>query len=99
MKDLQWFPPIPEPRVASAPREIGSVAVGAGIGALLFARGHRTLAIVVWAAALFLALGLNLSALRKPIWRGARWLGSCIGAISTWVLLWPFYVLVFGTIR
>jgi hypothetical protein len=99
MKDLLWFPPIPEPRVASAPRVMGSVAVGAGLGALLFARGHRTLAITVWAAGLLLALGLNSPSLRNPILRTARWLGAVIGRISTWALLWPFYVLVFGTIR
>jgi hypothetical protein len=99
MKDLQWFPPIPEPRVASAFRVIWSVAVGAGLGALSFARGHRTLAITAWVAALLLALGLNSPSLRKPILRTAHWLGAVIGRISTWALLWPFYVLVFGTVR
>jgi hypothetical protein len=28
MKDLQWFPPIPEPRTIFAPKAMGSVIVG-----------------------------------------------------------------------
>ena len=72
MKDLQWFPPIPEPRAAAAPPVIWSIVVGAAFGLLLLARGHRILAIVVWATALLLALGLNSPALRRPILRAAR---------------------------
>ncbi|MGD1104531.1 MAG: hypothetical protein ABSA59_21005 [Terriglobia bacterium] len=99
MKDLQWFPPIPEPRAASAPPVIWSVVVGAAFGLLLLARGHRILAMVVWVAALLLALGLNSPALRRPILRAAHWLGASAGCVTTLALLWPFYVLVFGAIR
>jgi hypothetical protein len=99
MKDLQWFPPIPEPRLVTAPPVIGSIVVGAAFGMLLLARGHRNLAIVVWAAALLLALGLNSPALQIPILRAAHWLGAALGRVMALVLLWPFYVLVFGAIR
>ena len=99
MKDLQWFPPIPEPRAASVPPVIWSVAVGAAFGLLLLARGHRILAMVVWAAALLLALGLNSPPLRKPILRAAHWLGAVAGRVTTLAVLWPFYVLVFGAVR
>jgi len=99
MKDLQWFPPIPEPRAASARPVIGSIVVGAAFGLLLLARGHRNLAVVVWATALFLALGLNSPALQRPILRAAHWLGAAFGRVTTLVLLWPFYVLVFGAIH
>jgi hypothetical protein len=99
MKDLQWFPPIPEPRLASAPPVIWSVALGAAFGLLLLARGHRILAVVVWAAALLLALGLNSPSWRRPILRAAHWLGAGAGRVATLAVLWPFYVLVFGGIR
>jgi hypothetical protein len=99
MNDLQWFPPIPPPRAASAPPVIWSVVVGAAIGGILLARGHRLLAIVVWAAALLLAWGLNSTAWRGPILRAAHWLGASAGRIITLAVLWPFYVLVFGSIR
>jgi hypothetical protein len=99
MKDLQWFPPIPEPRAASAPPVIWSVVVGAAMGLVLLTRGHRIMAIVVWAAALLLALGLNSPSLRKPILRAAHWLGAVAGRVTSLAVLWPFYVLVFGAIR
>jgi hypothetical protein len=99
MKDLQWFPPIPEPCAPSAPPVIWSVVVGAAFGGLLLARGHGNLAIVVWAAALLLALGLNSPAWRRRILRAAHWLGACAGRVTTLVLLWPFYALVFGAIH
>ena len=99
MKDLQWFPPIPEPRAPSAPPVIWSVVVGAACGLVLLARGHRILAIAVWATALLLALGLNSPSLRKPILRAAHGLGIVAGHVTTLALLWPFYVLVFGTIH
>jgi|SRR5271157_292027 len=99
MKDLQWFPPIPEPRAASSQPVIWWVVVGAAFGMLLLARGHRILAVVVWATALILALGLNSPTLRKPILRAAHWLGAGAGRVTTLAVLWPFYVLVFGTIH
>jgi hypothetical protein len=99
MKDLQWFPPIPVPGMTPARQVVASALVGAGFGALLFARGHRTLALGVWVAALLIALGLSSPDLRKPILRFAHGLGDCTGRAATWVLLWPFYVLVFGTVR
>jgi hypothetical protein len=99
MKDLQWFPPIPAPRAASQPPVIWSVVVGAAFGLWLFARGHRILAMVVWAAALLLVLGLNSPHLRRPILWAANWLGEGAGRVATLALLWPFYVLVFGAIR
>ena len=99
MKDLQWIPPIPEPRLASAPPVIWSVALGAAFGLLLLARGHRILAVMVWAAALLLALGLNSPSWRRPILRAAHWLGAGAGRVATLAVLWPFYVLAFGGIR
>jgi len=99
MKDLQWFPPIPEPRATSSHPVIWSAVAGAACGLALLARGHRILAIVVWAAALLLALGLNSSSLREPILRAARWLGAAAGRVATLALLWPFYVLIFGTVH
>ncbi len=99
MKDLQWFPPIPEPRAASLQPAIWSVVVGAAFGLILLARGHRILAIVVWASALLLALGLNSPSLRKRILRSAHWLGKVAGRVTTLAVLWPFYVLVFGAVH
>jgi len=99
MKDLQWLPPIPEPRAASAAPVIWSVVVGAAFGFLLLAHGHRILAMVVWAAALVIALGLISPSLRQPILQAAHWLGAGAGRVTTLALLWPFYVLVFGAIR
>jgi len=32
MKDLQWFPPIPEPRTILAPKVMGSLIVAASVG-------------------------------------------------------------------
>ncbi len=51
MKDLQWFPPIPEPRAAAAPPVIGSLIVAAAFGVGLLAYGHRLTAITVWVVA------------------------------------------------
>ena len=99
MKDLQWFPPIPEPRAASAPPVIGSLIVAVAFGGLLLARGHRLMAIVVWAVALLLALGFASPALRKQIFRAAHWFGTGAGYLMTRAVLWPFYVVVFGSIR
>lgn len=87
MKDLQWFPPIPPPRASSALPVIWSVVVGAAFGGLLFARGHRLLAIVVWATALLLALSLISTASRRPILRAAHWLGASFGHITTLAVL------------
>jgi hypothetical protein len=56
MKDLQSFPPIPEPRRTYAPRVIGSLIVAASLGGLLFARGHRLPAIALWLRDSLLAL-------------------------------------------
>ena len=99
MKELQWFTPIPEPRVASAPLAIWSVVVGTASGGLLFTRGHRLFATLVWATALLLTLGLNSPTFRTPILRVAHWLGAVAGRITTLAVLWPFYVLVFGAVR
>jgi len=99
MKDLQWFPPIPEPRASVAPTVMGSLLVAAALGGLMFARGHRLTAILVWATAFLLALGLNVPSLRKYILLAARWLSHVAGTVATMVVLWPFYVLVFGGIR
>jgi hypothetical protein len=99
MKDLQWFPPIPEARAASATPVIWSAVVGAAIGAFLFARGYHVLAMAVWIVALLIALGLNSPSLRKQILRAASALGAVAGHAMTLAVLWPFYVLVFGAIR
>ena len=99
MKDLQWFPPIPEPRAPAASPVIGSVVVGVAAGGLLLARGHRFLAVAVSVAASILALALSLPTLRRPILGAARWLGAGVGRVATLALLWPFYTLVFGSIR
>lgn len=99
MKDLQWFPPIPEPRAASAPPVIGSLIVAAGLGGLLLARGHRLMAILVWVAILLLTLGLTSPVLREQIFRAARWFGAGAGYVTTRAVLWPFYVVGFGAIR
>ena len=99
MKDLQWFPPIPEPGPASARPVIWSVVVGASLGAVLLARVHRLPAILVWATTLLLALGLHSRVMRGPILRAGRWLGAVAGRITTLAVLMPFYVLVFGAIR
>ena len=99
MKDLQWFPPIPEQRASFAPPVIGSLIVAAAFGGLLLARGHRPMAIVVWVAAILLALGLTSPPLRKQIFRAVHWFGAGTGYIATWAVLWPFYVVVFGSVR
>lgn len=99
MKDFQWFPPIPAPRAAAATPVIGSAAAVAAFGGLLFARGHRLLAIEAWACALFLALSLNFPYLRRKLLRAAHWLGAGAGRFAALALLWPFYFLVFGLIR
>ena len=74
MKDRQWFPPIPEPCTTLAPTVMGSLIVAASLSGLLFARGHRLSAIVLWLTALLLALGLNSPIRRKLILRTANWL-------------------------
>lgn len=99
MKDLQWFPPIPEPRAALAAPVLGSVLVGTSLGAVLLARGHRLPAIFVWATTFLLTLGLYFPVSRAPILRAAHWLGAVAGRITTLAVLWPFYVLIFGSIR
>ena len=99
MKDLQWFPPIPEPHTTLAPKVMGSLIVAASLGGLLFVRGHRLPAIAVWATASLLALSLNFPTLRKHILRTANWLGAAAGSATTLLVLWPFYVLVFGGVR
>ena len=68
-------------------------------GGLLLARGHRYLAIVVWVAASVLALSFASSALRKQIFQAAHWFGTGVGYLMTRAVLWPFYVVVFGSIR
>jgi hypothetical protein len=99
MKDLQWFPPIPEPRTTLVPKVMGSLIAAASLGGLLFARGHHLPAIVVWAMALLLALSLNFPTLRKHIMRAANWLSAAAGYVTTFLVLWPFYVVVFGGVR
>jgi len=99
MKDLQWFPPIPEPRKASAPPVTESLIVAAAFGGLLLVRGHRLMAAAVWVVASLLGLGLTFPALRKQILRAAHWFGVGASYITTRAVLWPFYVVVFGTIR
>jgi hypothetical protein len=81
------------------PPVIGSLIVAAALGGLLLVRGQRLLAIVVWTIAFLLALALISPTLRRQIFRAAHWLGAGAGHIATLALLWPFYVLVFGTIR
>ncbi len=99
MKDLQWFPPIPQaPAVTSFP-VAASLIIAAAFGGLLLARGHRFMAMAVWAATLLLALGLLFPAVRTQIFRAAHWLGAGVGRVATLALLWPFYVGVLGTIR
>ncbi len=99
MKDLQWFPPIPEARAATTSQVAASLIIAAALGGLLFARGHRFMAMGVWAAALLLAVGLLSPVVRIQIFRAAHWLGAGVGRVATLTLLWPFYVGVLGTIR
>jgi len=99
MKDLQWFPPIPEPRAAFVPQVTLGLIMAAAMGGLLLARGHVAMAVVVWAVALALALGLLVPVLRVQILRAARGLGQVAGRISTLIFLWPFYFVVLGAIR
>ncbi|MDR3674178.1 MAG: hypothetical protein P4N24_01720 [Acidobacteriota bacterium] len=99
MKDLQWFPPILEPRAASVRPILWSVVAGAAFGCLLFARGHRILALGVWVVTSLLALGLSSQSLRRHLLRAFDWLGAGAGRVTTLAVLWPFYVLVFGAIR
>ena len=82
MKDLHWFPPIPEPRATTAPPVIGSLIVAAALGGLLLVRGQRLLAIVVWTIAFLLALALISPTLRRQIFRAAHWLGAGAGHIA-----------------
>jgi hypothetical protein len=99
MKDLPWFPPIPEARKTSAPSVVWSVSVGGFLGTLLVLRGHRNLAVAIWAATTFLALGLFFPAFREPISRIVKWLSEISGRLAAWMVLWPFYVIVFGATR
>jgi hypothetical protein len=99
MKDLQWFPPIAPPRAAAAVQVIGPVVVGAAIGGLLLLRGHRLLAIAVWIVALLVALSLRSHLLRRHIVWAAHAVGAVAGRVTTLVVLWPFYVVIFGAIR
>ncbi|MGD1155432.1 MAG: hypothetical protein ABSA41_06335 [Terriglobia bacterium] len=99
MKDLQWFPPIPEPPAASARSGLGPVVVAAICGLLFLWRGHLALAIIVWAAALLLALAFLSPPLRMKILLAMRWFADGVGRIFTVCVLWPFYVMVFGTIH
>src|SRR5579862_8172280 len=99
MKDLQWFPPIPEPQRTVAAKVMGSMLAAAALGGLLYWRGHQRISILVWATALILALGLTSPSFRTSILRTANWLSAGAGAIATYAVLWPFYVLVFGGIR
>ena len=99
MKDLQWFPPIPEPQEGSAPSVVWSVAVGAALGLVFLVRGHPFLAMIVWAVALLVALGMLTPYLRERILRVAHWLGSIAGRVTTLAVLWPFYFLIFGPVR
>jgi hypothetical protein len=100
MKDLQWFPPIPEPRAPTSWPVIGPLIVAAALGGLLLERGHRALAISVWSTALLLLLLALISpTLRKQFLRATHWLGVGAGIVAMRAFLWPFYVLVFGAIR
>ncbi|MGO8788112.1 MAG: hypothetical protein ACLQVL_12125 [Terriglobia bacterium] len=99
MKELLWFRPIPKPRAASASPVISSVVVGVAGGCLLFLRGHRLIASVVWAATALVGLTFVVPTLRKPILIATHWVGAVAGRIATLAVLWPFYVLVFGSIR
>jgi len=99
MKDLEWFPPIPERRATSAAPLIWSALAGTCLGLLLLARGHRFFAIFGWAVTLLLGICLHSTPLRGPILRSFRWLGTIVGRVATITLLWPFYVLVFGGVR
>jgi hypothetical protein len=99
MKDLRWFPPIPAQRSSFAPKVTGSLLASAIFGGLLYWRGHHLMAVLVWATACILALGLNSSSSRTSILRVASWLDAAAGTLATYVVLWPFYVVVFGGTR
>jgi hypothetical protein len=99
MKELQWFPPIPETHTPSAPRLIWLTLAAAGVGALAFARGHHPWAFAVWAAALGVAFVSVLPVSRSGMRRALNWLAKAAGQVSTLAVLWPFYVLVFGTVH
>jgi hypothetical protein len=99
VKDLQWFPPIPERPAAVLPQMVSSLLAAAVVGGLLLQRGHRLMAMVVWAAGLLVALGLFFPIFRRRLFRAGHWLGVAVGGVTTLAVLWPFYVLVFGAIR
>jgi hypothetical protein len=99
MKDLEWFPPIPEPRRPAVPPIMGSIAVTAGVGWWVYAHGHGAAAFAVWIAAAVLACSLLFPTLRKQVVRAGGWLAQGAGRITAFLLLWPFYVLVFGGVR
>ncbi len=96
MKELEWFPPIPEPRPT---RRWWAFAVALAAVGCLFARGHLLLAVLLLGGTLAL-LGVSFSSV------GGAWisritisLAQIVGAAATWAFLLPFYVLVFGAVR
>ena len=99
MKDLEWFPPIPEAR-AGLTKAMGlPIVAGAGLGLLLLGHSHRSWALLVCISTLLLVLGLILPVTRAPTRRALQWVGVGAGQAASWVLLWPFYLLVFGGSR
>jgi len=99
MKDLEWFPPIPAPPEASSRPPLWPLGLGAACGLLLLLRGHRMLAIAAWAVASTLTLACMLPPLRSGVRWVADWLARCVGHVTAMCLLWPFYVLVLGSIH
>lgn len=99
MKDLEWFPPIPEPRRPAVPAIVWSVPAAAAAGWWLYLRCDYGWALAAWVAAASLASSLVFPALRKLMARVGAWLASGAGRVATFLLLWPFYVLVVGGVR
>ncbi len=96
MKELEWFPPIPEPRPRTRWWALAAALVA---DAWLCARGHLLSAVLLLCGTLVL-FALSFSHVGE-IWisRIARALARIVGATATWAFLLPFYVLAFGAAR
>jgi hypothetical protein len=102
---ITWFPRAPSPatRPTTHPTPRGTIvnmAVGAAIGTLLFATGHRTLAIVAWVVGGVLG-GVSFASPRSAAWlaRALAQLGRAVGTFISTVLLGAVFLLVLTPAR